>query len=518
MPGHVFLVRGDIRRLACDAWLMPCGATGRPRDIWLLPGQAPRWPRLPPEWRAGRQRVLPLEDWPDDCPRPWLVNADGDPDVPVAWYVEGVRQFLEQARRWLGADRPHWFERARPLLALPLLGTGQGGGRQRAGEMVAAFLPLLREATHTANLDVVLVTHNGPAFAAAQAARQQQEGDPWPDLDEDQRVAARELARQAARGELALFLGAGASASAGLPLWGPLLDRLARLARFDDAESEALRRLNPLDQAGLIEKRLGGPEGLQEALRRLFTWGYYGLPHALLAALPVREVVTTNYDQLFEQARTALGCPPSVLPYDLRPESDGWVLKMHGCVSHPEDIVLTRTDVIGYGKQHAALAGIVQALLITRHMLFVGFSLNDDTFHRIADAVRRVVRPPGRDADEAKPFGTAVVLRREPLIEELWGHDLEWVGMNGRAANRDEAAAARRLEIFLDYLLAQVRDEAHLLDPRYPAVLTAADRALRDSLLEFLERLPAAARDAPAWPQVERLLRTLGYRPPLREA
>jgi hypothetical protein len=30
-------------------------------------------------------------------------------------------------------------------------------------------------------------------------------------------------------------------------------------------------------------------------------------------------------------------------------------------------------------SRRAALAGIVQALLVTRHMLFVGFSLRDDT-------------------------------------------------------------------------------------------------------------------------------------------
>jgi hypothetical protein len=83
--------------------------------------------------------------------------------------------------------------------------------------------------------------------------------------------------------------------------------------------------------------------------------------------------------------------------------------------------------------------------------------------------------------------------------------------MGGPAADRDEAAAARRLEIFLDYLLAQIDDDAHLLDPPYPAVLTAAERALCDGLLEFIDRLPEEARQAPAWPQVERLLRPLGY-------
>lgn len=38
-----------------------------------------------------------------------------------------------------------------------------------------------------------------------------------------------------------------------------------------------------------------------------------------------------------------------------------------------------------YSTNRSALSGIVQSLLITRHMLFVGFSLKDDNFHRIID-------------------------------------------------------------------------------------------------------------------------------------
>src|SRR5436190_1063835 len=85
--------------------------------------------------------------------------------------------------------------------------------------------------------------------------------------DHQQRARADELAERASHGEMALFLGAGVSASAGLPLWGELLDLLARQAGMDDRERDDLQKLNPLDQAGVIEKRLGGPEGLREAVR-----------------------------------------------------------------------------------------------------------------------------------------------------------------------------------------------------------------------------------------------------------
>jgi hypothetical protein len=62
---------------------------------------------------------------------------------------------------------------------------------------------------------------------------------------------------------------------------------------------------------------------------------------------------------------------------------------MHGSVESPEDIIFTKQDYIRYADRFAALSGIVQTMLLTRHMLFVGFSLDDDNFQRIFDTVRR---------------------------------------------------------------------------------------------------------------------------------
>jgi hypothetical protein len=72
--------------------------------------------------------------------------------------------------------------------------------------------------------------------------------------------------------------------------------------------------------------------------------------------------------------------------------SSKWLLKMHGCVTKPEEIVLTKSHYIRYAERYAALAGIVQASLLTRHLLFVGFSFDDDNFQRIYDPVRKARR------------------------------------------------------------------------------------------------------------------------------
>ena len=87
MPGHVFIVRGDLRKLACDAWLIPCSRRARPRDEWFLTGYA--GPRQGTPFTDGGPRVQPLPDPAPDRPRPWL-GLIGSRDRPVSWYADGA--------------------------------------------------------------------------------------------------------------------------------------------------------------------------------------------------------------------------------------------------------------------------------------------------------------------------------------------------------------------------------------------------------------------------------------------
>src|SRR5919108_701962 len=135
VQGHVYIVRADLRRLACDAWLMPCGIEARPLPHWLLPGwKVSGWPAPPHDWDEERLRVLKVHGWATSLPQPYLVNV-GQYAAPASWYVEGARQFLETVASEV-CRRPSLFGRVMPLVGLPLVGAGYGGGQDRAGEIV----------------------------------------------------------------------------------------------------------------------------------------------------------------------------------------------------------------------------------------------------------------------------------------------------------------------------------------------------------------------------------------------
>ena len=525
MSGHLFLVQGDLRRFACDAWLLPTDAALWVTETWwdglegpLRAAGARRVTDRPERWEpalTGNARVRALDGAAG--PRPYLT-ATGAGGAGPDWYLEGARQFVIAAVEELREPgtstwKPHrrfLAQRERPLLALPMVGTGQGGAWRQAGLIADALVPFLQRLAREHDVDLALVSWDATSFAAAQAARRRHLPDAWPSLDASVQHKARELARFAASGRLVLFLGAGISAGAGLPTWKSLLGSLASQAGIADQQRERFEHLSLLDQAQYVAHRLAESRPAQrvgDAVKAVLdAHRWYGAAHAMLAGLPVTEAITTNYDKLFELAceRTEQG-PVAILPY--APAVGGrWLLKMHGCLDHPEDIVLTRENYLRYAERNAALAGIVQAMLITRHMLFLGFSLEDDNFLRIVDDVRRAVRPEAREASGAPLLGTAVMLRSDPLLEDLWRGELDWLCPAGEATSI--AAAARAVELFLDCLAFHASSHAHLLDERFDWVLGDDERALKQHLQAIAS--DPAVRDAPAWPLVRDLLRRLG--------
>ncbi len=206
--------------------------------------------------------------------------------------------------------------------------------------MIRAMLEVLYEETRELDFDVVLMTSTTAALAASQSVRRQiasdgseATADPWSDLDQQLRDSADSLAAHAARGNLVLFLGAGTSAAAGLPTWATLLQSLATNAGMNADELKALERLPGIDRARIIQGRLIA-EGLDmgKIIADQLRTDQCPLADSLLAALPIREAATMNYDTLFESAARALGSPVAVLPYEAAASGERWLLKMHGCV------------------------------------------------------------------------------------------------------------------------------------------------------------------------------------------
>lgn len=504
VAGHLFVIHGDLTLLECNVALLPCDVRGnvvweswsgllRPEDFVL---EGPYGARLREPISSsyvdvgstGRRRVR-------------LIASAGDHPFDLAQVVAGVHSAIGDLRGRLG----HLGGRVKPLVALPLVGTGAGGYEHRRGALIQELLPVLRSAAQENDLDVALVLRDERDHAAVQASRVPVSD--WPDLSDDDCATADRLGRMAAVRQLSLYLGAGVSVPLGLPDWSDLLTKVTGETVPTDLSGE---------QALELAQRVKDTKGrdLEVAVRDVVASAGCAPSHYLLAGLRVRENVTTNYDTAYERALdTSLGPRHyRVMTRDLAEQPHPWILKIHGDAEAPETIVLTKDDYDQLEGDHRALLAVVESLLLTSHLLFVGTSLKDPDFARAVDRVHKVR---GLARVDARP-ALATVLALHP--DGVQPHDgLDIVPM---LDHPDDPVAARRLEIFLDRVAwaAATHDEnshRYLLDDAYRDLVDAnvADAELRGLVGRLLDAaVGSPARQSRGWRLVEDLLGRLGAR------
>jgi hypothetical protein len=321
-------------------------------------------------------------------------------------------------------------------------------------------------------------------------------------------------------------MGAGTGVSAGLPLWSGLLKKVATHLPVPGGAA-ALSRLNPLDAAEVLRRvaktpaTSGGRDHEGKTLGEIVVDvldrpSRYALSHVLLAALGAEQVITTNFDNLYEKAVRAITgrSIPVVLPDgdeegSLR-RGRGWLLKLHGDAGRPSSIVLDRRSFVRYDATQRPLASVLQATLLTKHLLVVGASMTDDNVVRLVHEVASL----NEEHDRRQTMGTLVTLEDEPLTDLLWKPELSTVAVGPAAPSVESDAErevrlrrlGRQLEVFLDRVaMLASRDSAHLLDRRYEDLLDDRELPLAQQLAraaDAIRALGGATKRADEWHDV----------------
>lgn len=178
-------------------------------------------------------------------------------------------------------------------------------------------------------------------------------------------------------GNAALFAGAGLSRSGGFVDWSSLLRPVAKdlgleIHQETDLPALAQYHVNQFGR-GLINQILVD-EFCRDAVETE--------NHRILAALPIRFIWTTNYEDMLESVLRRMGKRVDVkvssnsLALTLSGH-DVVVYKMHGDVSSPDQVILTKDDYETYNHGRQLFTTALQHDLASRTFLFIGFSFTD---------------------------------------------------------------------------------------------------------------------------------------------
>jgi hypothetical protein len=203
-----------------------------------------------------------------------------------------------------------------------------------------------------------------------------------------------DLKKRYEQGRVIPFIGAGASMSVkwrqhGLethgPSWGDLVDQAARLLGFQDPD---LARVRGTDQQILEYFKLKHHD--QTAQLTLWLARLMNPPDHALRASPIhRELAalikcrlfyTTNYDDFLERAFTVHGRAHTAVVVESQiggPHPGCEIIKFHGDLNHPDQIVLTESDYEKRLSLSTAMDFRLRADLLGHVLLFLGYSFRD---------------------------------------------------------------------------------------------------------------------------------------------
>lgn len=190
-------------------------------------------------------------------------------------------------------------------------------------------------------------------------------------------------------GDVAVFVGAGLSRSAGYVDWRALLRDIATDLGLDvDRETDLIA----IAQYHLNEKRSRARLN-QAIVEELAGSATPTRSHSILARLPIPTAWTTNYDQLLERSFEDAG---KVVDLKLTQENlahtrrgrDVVLYKMHGCVTQPHEAIVTKDDYEQYAVKRPLFVESLKGDLIAKTFLFLGFSFTDPNIDYILSRVR----------------------------------------------------------------------------------------------------------------------------------
>jgi SIR2-like domain len=227
-------------------------------------------------------------------------------------------------------------------------------------------------------------------------------------------------------------IGSGLSLSAGMPSSAAIVSRIKSESAFAIVSTE-------LPRVAEEYSAVYGRASLNQLLVTIFSEckPIYPNIYDQICLLPMKEILTTNWDILLEESLRRVRRP--YFPVRIDPDVEGVhrsvisYIKLHGCITTPSSMIVTESDYDAYLSTHHHMCQLFQERVMRNVIVFLGYSLRDDTFRRLLKIQLNELQRPHHPiilVDPEDSIGYEAVLASnnlfhlreagEDFIEKLW--------------------------------------------------------------------------------------------------
>ncbi len=262
---------------------------------------------------------------------------------------------------------------------------------------------------------------------------------------------------EAARvGSLVPFIGAGISCQAktadkrNFPTWEKLIKEMAGRAcsqgMLPVEEKEEIERLVDRGRHLMAAQHLKDTAVFEEVITERFDPedAEPGLIHTELFNLNASLIVTTNYDELLEQAYcNKYKKYPTVVTFEkaqdvvfnLRGDKkkSPLIFKIHGTVRDPRNVVLAEKDYRKLTYQQPGYRTVLSAIFVTKVVLMLGFSFTDPELTVLTESLRDALQHTSTPDYIVLPAGRKGSVEKRRLRLDFGLHVIEYDEKNREA-------------------------------------------------------------------------------------
>lgn len=139
----------------------------------------------------------------------------------------------------------------------------------------------------------------------------------------------------------------------------------------------------------------------------------------------IGSIITTNYDNF---AESIFEFNPLIGNDILLSNPYGSVYKVHGCIKHPDKIIITSKDYEKFSAQYELIRAQLLSLFIHNPIIFIGYSITDANIKDILKTIFTYVEPNSEIAEKIRSNFLLVEYSAGSANSEISDHDINLEG------------------------------------------------------------------------------------------